>query len=62
MMNEKERKDYFEFMFNMDNEYKCDHCPENREFDNWEGKLPCGQQNCWVTCHCESLNDDDDEY
>lgn len=56
-MSEKERKEYFQFMFNLDNEYKCDRCPENREFDNWEGKLPCGQQNCWVTCSCV-----DDEY
>lgn len=21
----------------------------------WEGKYPCGQQNCWVTCHCGEI-------
>lgn len=24
-------------------------------FDDWEGKYPCGQQNCWVTCHCREI-------
>ena len=46
-----ERKEYVNFMFNPNNEYKCEGCPENQGFDDWEGKLPCGQQNCWVTCH-----------
>ena len=46
-MNEYVKK-YFEFMYNIRNEYRCENCPENKEF---KGKLPCGQQNCWVTCH-----------
>lgn len=29
--------------------------PENKDFDDWEGKYPCGQQNCWVTCHCREI-------
>lgn len=29
--------------------------PENKDFDDWEGKYPCGQQNCWVTCHCGEI-------
>ena len=33
----------------------CDECPENKDFDDWEGKYPCGQQNCWVTCHCREI-------
>lgn len=32
-----------------------DECPENKDFDDWEGKYPCGQQNCWVTCHCREI-------
>lgn len=48
-----EHKDYFEFMENPDNSHKCDKCPENSGF---EGQcLPCGQQNCWVDCHCNLL-------
>lgn len=41
---------YRNFMCEPDNEFNCSECPENREFS---GKLPCGQQNCWVTCHCK---------
>ena len=35
--------------------HNCDECPENKDFDDWEGKYPCGQQNCWVTCHCREI-------
>lgn len=49
MISEEERKKYVEFMYNPENEYNCDECPENKDFDDWEGKYPCGQQNCWVT-------------
>lgn len=45
MISEEERKKYVEFMYN----------PENKDFDDWEGKYPCGQQNCWVTCHCREI-------
>lgn len=53
-MKKKEKK-YVEFMYNPENEYNCDECPENKDFDDWEGKYPCGQQNCWVTCHCREI-------
>lgn len=35
-------------------EYNCENCPENRG-DFPHDKLPCGQQNCWVTCHCKEM-------
>ena len=52
-MTTNEVKEYLKFMTNKDNSHKCKNCPENMEFDGWEGKLPCGQQHCWVDCHCE---------
>lgn len=52
-------KEYIEFMYNEDNEYNCDNCPENHNFSSWGDNLPCGQQNCWVTCHCDKENDND---
>lgn len=45
-------KNYLKFMYNPDNELNCSECPENRGFDSWQNRKPCGQQNCWVTCHC----------
>lgn len=51
------REEYVNFMYNEDNEYNCTECPENdpdRVFGS--GRLPCGQQNCWVTCHCRHLD------
>ena len=44
---------YIDFMLDRKNIGNCLHCPEN------EGKFPhadrpCGQQNCWVTCHCNA--------
>lgn len=41
-----------DFDFNPDNAYKCDGCPHNRNYDNWQGRYPCGQWNCWVVCSC----------
>lgn len=48
-------KQYLDFMWNPANEYKCDSCPENRHHDGkgFDHRLPCEQQNCWVTCHIE---------
>ena len=37
------------FMYDIENEFNCEECPENR---GHRGRWPCGQQNCWVTCHC----------
>lgn len=51
-MIEREIQEYKNFMCNPDNSHNCCECPENRDYDNWQGKLPCGQQNCWVDCHC----------
>lgn len=48
-----EEKEYIKFMYNPDNAYNCENCPENRNFKNYRG-MPCGQQNCWVDCHCNS--------
>ena len=45
---------YVDFVYNRDNEHNCSECPENEGFDSWGGNLPCGQQNCWVTIHCDS--------
>lgn len=48
-------EEYVEFMYDSENICKCENCPENIGCDSWGGNLPCGQQRCWVTCHCESL-------
>lgn len=52
-MKEEHPNNYVDFMLNPENANKCDDCPENIGSDSWQGKLPCGQQNCWVTLHCE---------
>lgn len=44
------RKQYCEFMFNTNNSLNCKNCPENKAE---RSGLPCGQQNCWVDCHCK---------
>ena len=50
-MTEQEIKEYKEFMYNEDNICNCEDCPENNEM---RGKYPCGQQSCWVACHCQN--------
>ena len=57
----QERKEYIEFMYNPSNSMNCAECPENRNADSWGGNLPCGQQNCWVDCHCAGNAEDEDE-
>lgn len=42
---------YNEFMYNEENIYNCECCPENKNFNS--RRFPCGQQNCWVKVHCE---------
>ena len=37
-------KEYWQAIHKAEKE-GCSVCPENRDFD---GKLPCGQQNCWI--------------
>ena len=46
----EKREEYIKFMYDLRNELNCDACPENQ--DMVFKKYPCGQQNCWVTCHC----------
>ena len=48
--------DYKNFMFNSDNIRNCENCPENRDFDDWQDRLPCGQWHCWVAIHCEDVD------
>lgn len=55
MISEEERKKYVEFMYNPENEYNCDECPENKDFDDWEGKYPCGNQNAGLLVIAEKL-------
>lgn len=45
-----DREEYVSFMCDPDNEYNCNECPERGISSNG---LPCGQQNCWVSCHCQ---------
>lgn len=47
---------YKNFMYNPENIYNCVDCPENIDDST---RLPCGQQNCWVSCHCRSEEDED---
>lgn len=49
---DEQEQSYIRWMYDPDNEGRCESCPENHGFDSWGGNLPCGQQNCWVTCHC----------
>lgn len=47
---------YRKFMYNEHNYKQCAKCPENIEaYSSFEYLLPCGQFNCWVACHCNSL-------
>lgn len=50
-MTEQEIEYYISFMYNRSNEKNCEDCPENR---HKKDGLPCGQQNCWVTVHCNT--------
>lgn len=50
---DKAFEEYVCFMYNPGNSHKCEECPENHGCSSWQGNLPCGQQHCWVDCHCE---------
>lgn len=52
-MTKEEIKEYKDFMYNPENSHKCEGCPENRGFDSWQDRLPCGQWRCWVDSHCK---------
>ena len=47
---------YADWMYNPQNEYKCASCPHGNDgMDKNRSDYvvgPCGQQYCWVTCHC----------
>lgn len=51
-------EEYLEFMYDPDNEFNCSECPENIGSSSWEGRYPCGQQNCWVTCHVAHIKEE----
>lgn len=61
-MTQQEINDYINFMYNRDNAYRCSNCPENAGFEDSPCNrcYPCGQQNCWVICHCNSVADHQD--
>lgn len=51
-MNEKELKQYREFMTTPSNSHKCENCPANEgRKHTTERVLPCGQYQCWVDVH-----------
>ena len=52
MKTEKEIEEYISFMYNPENVGKCDACPENKGYDDWQDRKPCGQWDCWVAVHC----------
>lgn len=61
-MSENERKEYLDFMYTPGNVGKCKGCPENRGEDGHEANgHPCGQQNCWVAVHCNSVKGDQND-
>lgn len=45
-------EEYVDFMYNPGNSHRCEECPENHGCSSWQGNFPCGQQHCWVDCHC----------
>lgn len=52
-MSDKEIREYIAFMNDPANIHKCHSCPANRNIESFDAYLPCGQQNCWVVCHCK---------
>ena len=57
MISEEERKKYVEFMYNPENEYNCDECPENKDFDDWRATKLLGylslQRNYGINTRCK---------
>lgn len=41
-----------DFLHNADNILNCSECPYNRELDDFQHRLSCGQYHCWVDLHC----------
>ena len=46
--------EYEAFMSEPGNRLNCERCPKN---DDMDGRLPCGQQNCWVDIHCRDIEE-----
>ena len=44
-------EEYRHFMYNPDNERRCEVCPYNRDFKY--PQYPCGQYRCWVRAFCK---------
>lgn len=53
------REEYIAWMYDKGNSHQCEGCPENKGCENYspDYKLPCGQQNCWVDCHCGKVKE-----
>lgn len=48
-------EEYIEWMYDNSNEFNCSECPENQDMEGEQHRHPCGQQNCWVSCHCKNI-------
>ncbi len=49
-MTKEESNKVVEFLYDRKNVHNCTQCPYN---DGFDGKLPCGQQHCWVSVHTQ---------
>lgn len=61
LSDEEYKNQYLDFMYNENNYMKCESCPENHGYSVGCGTgsvSPCGQQHCWVECHCKENNRD----
>ena len=60
---EKEKNNMKEEMVFLDrnNEFNCEHCYLNRDYDDFQHRLPCGQWHCFVTICCDRAEALDDE-
>ena len=57
----KRRDEYMQayegFMYNSKNRLRCSECPDNEGYTSGSSRVyPCGQQNCWVDCHCGQIS------
>lgn len=55
MISEEERKKYVEFMYNPENEYNCNECPENKDFDDWKENILAGNKIAGLLVIAEKL-------
>lgn len=42
-----------DFDCNPENSHCCSDCPHNRNFSDWQDRLPCGQYHCWFDATCK---------